>query len=476
MHSVSAALGTAAVLLTAALAAPTKQLGKRGVFSVPVKARASIRRPPRQELSRTYAKYGWTVVVVDPEPDSSPFEPFGTGDDGSSSSAAGDVPWPSSAAAPLPTFTTSASVASATAGTYGNSTSGTTSHVGTGTAADQASATASATSGAETGRVSAIPEENDSEYLESVQIGSDGQTLNLDFDTGSADLWVFSSDLSTSEATGHSSFNPSKSSSWQAYSGASWQISYGDGSGASGAVGYDKVAIGGATATKQAVEIATQVSSTFASDTNSDGLVGLAFSSINTVEPEAQKTFFYNVKDQLAEYVFTANLKDSSAGTYTFGTIDSSQYTGDIHYVDIDNSDGFWQWSPTAYSVDGESSECPTCSPAIADTGTSLILVDDDIVEAYYKQVSNAEYSNTQGGYTYPCSASLPSFGVQVGDWTATVDGSDLTYATIDDSTCFGGIQSNEGEGVSIYGDMFLKQFFAVFDGEKNRLGFAEQA
>ncbi|KAF2767162.1 Asp-domain-containing protein [Teratosphaeria nubilosa] len=472
MHSLPA-LCTAAVLITATLAAPTKQLSKRGVFSVPVKSRASVRRPPLQELSRTYAKYGWTVVVVDPEPNSSQSEPFGTGDEGSSGE--GNVPWASSATAPPGTYTTSSSIASATAGTYGNSTSGT-SDVGTSIAADQASSTASATSGSETGQVSAIPEQNDSEYLESVQIGSNGQTLNLDFDTGSADLWVFSSDLGTSELTGHSYFNPSKSSSWQAYSGASWEISYGDGSGASGSVGYEKVAIGGATATKQAVELATQVSSTFVSDTNSDGLVGLAFSSINTVEPEAQKTFFYNVKDQLAEYVFTANLKDNSAGTYTFGTIDSSQYTGDIHYVDIDNSDGFWQWSPTAYSIAGKSSECPTCSSGIADTGTSLILVDDDIVEAYYKQVSNAEYSNTQGGYTYPCSASLPSFGVQVGGWTATVNGSDLTYATIDDSTCFGGIQSNEGQGISIYGDVFLKQFFAVFDGENNRLGFAEQA
>jgi len=46
-------------------------------------------------------------------------------------------------------------------------------------------------------------------------------------------------------------------------------------------VGTDTVKIGGTTVTGQAVELAKQVSSTFVSD-SSDGLVGLAFSSINT--------------------------------------------------------------------------------------------------------------------------------------------------------------------------------------------------
>ena len=39
-----------------------------------------------------------------------------------------------------------------------------------------------------TGTVAADPEQYDSEYLESVQIGTPAQTLNLDFDTGSSDL------------------------------------------------------------------------------------------------------------------------------------------------------------------------------------------------------------------------------------------------------------------------------------------------
>jgi aspergillopepsin I len=94
--------------------------------------------------------------------------------------------------------------------------------------------------------------------------------------------WVFSTELSSSEASGHTLYNPADSSTAAELQGATWNISYGDGSGASGNVYTDDVDVGGVTVTKQAVELAEQVSSQFEEDTQSDGLLGLAFSSINT--------------------------------------------------------------------------------------------------------------------------------------------------------------------------------------------------
>jgi len=79
-------------------------------------------------------------------------------------------------------------------------------------------------------------------------------------------------------------FDPSKSTNWKTLSGYKWNITYGDGSGASGIVGTDVVTVGGKSVSGQAVEIATQVSSAFVSDTANNGLLGLAFSSINTGE------------------------------------------------------------------------------------------------------------------------------------------------------------------------------------------------
>ncbi|KAK4544961.1 hypothetical protein LTR36_003866 [Oleoguttula mirabilis] len=429
-----------------ALAAPTpsKKLSKRS-FSVPIKPRVGVTRTPANEMARTYGKFGWEIIVSDPE---NPFD---------------STPGVTSSATTLATSTTASIEGSDAAAAT------------TVTTTPAATTTAASSSGSESGEVTATPEADESEYLESTSIG--GQTLNLDFDTGSADLWVFSSSLSSSESSGHTIFDPTKSSSWSTYQDGTWEISYGDGSSASGTVGFDKVNIGGATVTRQAIEIATSVSGSFIEDTNNDGLVGLGFSNINTIQPQAQKTFFENIMDSLALPLFTANLEESSGGSYTFGAIDESEYSGTIHYTDVDKSDGFWQFSSETYTIGGTQSQCSTCSPAIADTGTSLLLLDEDVVEAYYSQVSSAEYNSQQGGYVYDCSATLPSFGVAIGSgYTATLNGSDISFAQIDSETCFGGIQGNSGQGLQIVGDMLLKHFFAVFDGGNESFGIAEKA
>lgn len=137
------------------------------------------------------------------------------------------------------------------------------------------------------------------------------------------------------------------------------------------------------------VEIATKVSSSFVSDTANDGLVGLAFSSINTVSPTAQKTFYDNAKSSLSKGVFTADLKYHAAGTYDFGVIDSSKYTGSITYVDVDSSQGFWGFTGTGYAV-GSGSFKSSSIDTIADTGTTLIYAPDAVVKAYYAQVSGS--------------------------------------------------------------------------------------
>jgi hypothetical protein len=100
--------------------------------------------------------------------------------------------------------------------------------------------------------------------------------------TDAQNSWVFSSELPSSESSGHIIYDPSQSSTAQQLPGATWNITYGDGSSSSGDVYTDTVTVGGTTVTGQAVEVAQQVSAQFQQDTNNDGLLGLAFSSINT--------------------------------------------------------------------------------------------------------------------------------------------------------------------------------------------------
>ena len=161
----------------------------------------------------------------------------------------------------------------------------------------------------DTGSAETTPQQFDVEYLTPVSIGSPAQVLNLDFDTGSSDLWVFSTETPKSQVSGQTVYNPSKSTSSKKLSGATWKISYGDGSSSSGDVYTDVVNIGGLKVSSQAVEAAKKVSSEFTSDSANDGLLGLAFSSLNTVSPKPQKTFFDNALSSLDSAVFTADLK-----------------------------------------------------------------------------------------------------------------------------------------------------------------------
>lgn len=200
------------------------------------------------------------------------------------------------------------------------------------------------------------PEQYDTEYLTPVSIGTPAQTLNLDFDSGSSDLWVFSSETSSSDVSGQSVYTPSDSSTSTELSGQTWDISYGDGSSSSGNVYTDVVSVGGVSFDSQAVETAETVSESFTSDSNNDGLLGLAFSTLNTVTPTAQKTFFDNIKDDLDESLWTVDLKAGEPGTYNFGWIDDSLYTGDISYTDVDSSDGFWTFTADSYSVGSSNS------------------------------------------------------------------------------------------------------------------------
>lgn len=132
----------------------------------------------------------------------------------------------------------------------------------------------------------------DDAYVTPVSIGTPAQVLNLDFDTGSSDLWVYSSLTAKADVDGQDVYTPDDSSTSKKLSGYSWDISYGDGSSSSGIVYTDVVEIGGVTVSTQAVEAAETVSSSFTEDTDIDGLLGLGFNSLNTVSPESQSTFW----------------------------------------------------------------------------------------------------------------------------------------------------------------------------------------
>lgn len=448
----------------------------------------------------------------------------------------------------------------------------------------------------EEGSVVATSVDSDTEYVATISVGTPAQTLPMDFDTGSSDLWVMGKGVSGT--SGHTTYDSSSSSTAKVLSGASWTISYGDGSSSSGNVYTDTVTIGNLTFAEQAVEVATKISSEFTADTSISGLVGLAQSSINTVTPTAQKTFFDNIKSSLTSPLFTADLKHDTKGSYNFGYIDAAAHTGTVYYADLITSGqfgGFWTFAASGYTVgsststssssgasgtssagsattasassptggagsgststgnsgsssgsssgsggggifgggfggDGNSvpeygsssssssssdgwaaqaeaeaeaiasawgfkkekksntgtptrtspekrsvTRASTAITGIADTGTTLLMLPDAVVSAYYSQVSGASDSQQEGGYVFSCDATLPDFSFNVGEGEITVPGSYINFQPVStgSSTCYGGIQSDSGIGMAIFGDIALKAALVVFDSGNSRLGWA---
>ncbi len=290
-------------------------------------------------------------------------------------------------------------------------------------------AVSAATNGS--GMVTATPVDGDLEYLAPISIG--GQTIVMDFDTGSSDLWVFNTGLPAADQMGHTNFNPETSATFELMPGASFAISYGDGSMAAGKVGTDTVNIGGATVTGQAVELPTALTASFVDDTNSNGLVGLAFPKLNTVKPVQQNTFFANAMDTLAEPVFTADLRHDAVGAYEFGAIDSTKFNGPLSWAAINTTAGFWQFSSQSFAVGTGAVMTVPGGQAIADTGTTLMLVNAAIVNAYYSQVLGAVNNETVGGVTFPCDADLPNLQVDIGgNYMALIRADDINFAPVD--------------------------------------------
>ncbi|KAI3340849.1 eukaryotic aspartyl protease [Ustulina deusta] len=337
------------------------------------------------------------------------------------------------------------------------------------------------TSASPQGEVAATPQMFDSEYLCPVQIGTPPQTLNLDFDTGSSDLWVFSTETPQDQLGGQTVYNIQQSSTAKLLTGELWDISYGDGSSSGGNVYLDTVSIGGITVENQAVESATNVSLAFTQRPETDGLVGLAFSTLNTVKPNQQSTFFDNAMRDLAAPLFTANLRASEPGNYNFGFIDTTEFTGQITYVPVNTSAGFWQFTSQGFKVGDSAVTTAATHQAIADTGTTLMLVPSDIAAAYYAQIPGAVNAvQTAGGYVFPCSATLPNYTALIGPYQAVIPGEFINFAPVDGNTfadattCFGGIQAvPAGFPFAIYGDVFLKSQFVVFHGGDTQLGLA---
>ncbi|USP82891.1 hypothetical protein yc1106_10165 [Curvularia clavata] len=295
------------------------------------------------------------------------------------------------------------------------------------------------------------------------------QTFQMIYDTGSADLWVYSNESSIYQSLDHPVYIPTSSAAL--LPNYTWAIKYASGANVQGVVFTDIVKAGPVVAKKQAVQAATIIPYEF----SSDGILGLASSTINTVEPEKQKTFFETVEPTLSRKVFAANLRVDGNGTWDFGYIDDSKYSGEMTWAPV-VSDKYWSIDVQEYATGEGSFGSAVVGEVIVDSGTSLVYLPDAVVNDYYSQIQGS--SLTQGGvYAFPCNSTIPDLHLKISGSVFSIPGRDVNYATYDPSKglCAGAITTRLNMKYSVLGSLFMRNYYVVHSREEStpKMGFA---
>eukprot|EP00057_Strongylocentrotus_purpuratus_P018555 XP_011673029.1 PREDICTED: lysosomal aspartic protease [Strongylocentrotus purpuratus] len=255
----------------------------------------------------------------------------------------------------------------------------------------------------------------DAQYYGPISLGTPPQEFTVVFDTGSADLWVPSSQCGFLDIACkfHRKYDSSKSSTYKK-NGTKWAIQYGSGS-CSGFVSNDVIELGALKAKNQSFGEATAEPGLTFVAAKFDGILGLGYPTITRI---SKVPVFEKIVQQglVTDAVFSVYL---------------------------------------ALSVGNNGTYCTNCA-AIADTGTSLIAGPSAEIAKLQLQIGAAPFASGE-----PLILFFHPPQVQQGTVTLCISG-------------FIGLDVPPPAGpLWILGDPFLRTYYSKFDRTNNQLGFA---
>lgn len=157
---------------------------------------------------------------------------------------------------------------------------------------------------------------------------------------------------------------------------------------------------------------------------------------------------------------------------------DSSKYIGSIAYTPVTiisgTTGGFWAFNWTGYAI-GNQKFNHTNIQVMTDTGGNISQLPQSILKKYYAQVKGA-YQQSDGGWNFPCSSTLPNITFGVGTSRIVMAGKNFIFNPLADGiNCYGAIQgTNDGSYVYMNVPM-LESLFVVHDYGAMRMGFANR-
>ncbi|NXG24808.1 CATE protein, partial [Grallaria varia] len=318
----------------------------------------------------------------------------------------------------------------------------------------------------------------DMEYFGQISIGNPPQNFTVVFDTGSSNLWVTSVYCVSKACAGHAKFQPTQSSTYQVV-GTPFSIQYGTGS-LTGVIGSDQVVVEGITVNNQQfAESISEPGKAFL-DAEFDGILGLAYPSlaVDGVTPVFDNMMAQNLVElPLFSVYMSTNPESSLGGELLFGGFDTSRFTGTLNWVPV-TQQGYWQIQLDNIQLGGTVAFCANGCQAIVDTGTSLIVGPTKEVKELQNYIGAV---SVDGEYAVECSNLnvMPDVTFTINGLPYTLNAQAYTLMEGGDGTtvCISGFQGNDipppAGPLWILGDVFIRQFYSVFDRGNNRVGLA---
>lgn len=323
------------------------------------------------------------------------------------------------------------------------------------------------------------------QYYGEISIGTPGQCFQVLFDTGSSIAWVPGEECRDAGCRTHKKFECSKSSTCKQTENG-MQLHYGSGAMA-GRMDYDKLCFGCQDNTmcveKQAFLESTQEPGPTFQMSKFDGLLGMGY---DALAAKGMTTPFSTLmhSDKCAEPIFAFYMNrqskdEQNGGEMTLCGTDSNHYEGELLYVPVTRK-AYWQFTVDSLTINNE--KLFRNFEAVADTGTSLIAGPSDDIERLHQAIG-AQRNPMNGQYMLDCNRldSMPTITFNIGGKPFPLTPQQYVervkpIATMDVELCLSGFQGVDMPTgpMWILGDVFIGQYYTVFDQGKDRVGFAK--
>ncbi|KAK6348138.1 hypothetical protein TWF718_005952 [Orbilia javanica] len=341
-------------------------------------------------------------------------------------------------------------------------------------------------------------------YYVNTTIGTPGQTIQLQLDTGSSDLWMFSEEACISDdimCLG-GIFTPDDSSTYELLYGGEFNISYvTPGSGVHGDYIRDNVQMAGAEIKGLTMGLAKRAKQV------PTGIMGIGYRENEAIYAQTGgRNSYPNIIDLMVNqslintraYSLFLDDKDAATGNILFGGYDTEKFFGDLALLDIQPDENqvvssfIVAWTGFSITTENDGEVALTTKdfdqPAYLDSGTTLTVLPSQIANQLI-DAAGAIYDESSGIYLVPCDVGTANatlnyqFGGADGP-TIKVPFSELVLPIRDSNGdflqsggiqyCLFGIKPGDVGDILLFGDTFLRSAYVVYDLDGQKIGIAQ--